>query len=174
MRKKLGKIDNERATFSGIFNRFGRKSGYKGGFKLTILLSNIKSCDDIKDIKKGDIITDHLWFNFTKRFRKLEEENELQTGDLIKFDARVSGYMKGYEKDYFDYKLSYPSKISKIGHIERFNELSLEEINTLNKESREIKENFNKPHLSSEPVNYFQKNRVEERIEEKKNLDAFF
>lgn len=110
MRKKLKKIENERASFTGEFERFGIKNGYRGPLK-TVLLVNVKD-------RKGKLITDHLWFNLTKGFDNLD----LEEGDIIKFDARVKSYLKGY-KGYrddvykpleYDYKLSYPSKVKKI------------------------------------------------------------
>lgn len=111
MRNKLKEIGNEnRHIFTGEFSRFGVKNGYMGQQK-TILLQNIKN-------EKGELVTDHLWFNYIKGFKKIN----LQKGDIIKFSARVNLYEKGY-KGYrediyvpitYDYKLSYPTNIQKI------------------------------------------------------------
>ena len=110
MRKKLKIINEIRKTFIGQFVRFGTKSGYMG-IERTILLK------DIKDLE-GHIISNHLWFNYTKGFEKIN----LQENDVIKFDARVKEYERGY-KGYkegiykpieLDYKLSHPTKIEKI------------------------------------------------------------
>lgn len=111
MRKELKKMNEERTSFVGVFERFGIKNGFKGPEK-TILLINIKDLN-------GKNITDHLWFNYTKGFQKL---GELKEGDVIQFDARVKKYEKGYKgyrDDVFyppveDYKLSHPSKIIKL------------------------------------------------------------
>ena len=81
------------------------------GIEYTVLLT------DIKDMQ-GNTITDHLWFNLTKGFEKLN----LQENEIIKFDARVKSYMKGhkgYRDDVYkpiekDYKLSHPTRIAKI------------------------------------------------------------
>lgn len=112
MRKKLKqKGFDERHTFTGTFERFGIKRGYKGPVETVLLV-------DIFD-SNGKKMTDHLWFNKTKGFASLD----LKEGDIIQFDARVAacekGY-KGYREDVYapiktDYKLSYPTKISIIG-----------------------------------------------------------
>lgn len=112
MRKELKKIEEERKSFIGTFKRFGMKNGFKGPQKTVLLV-------DIKDTEKKEV-ADHLWFNYTKGFEKLGELNE---GDVIRFDARVKKYEKGYKgyrDDVFnapirtDYKLSHPSKIIKL------------------------------------------------------------
>jgi hypothetical protein len=89
-RTRLEPLLGERKRFSGIFVRKGRKRAYKGwgtlgdGYDATVLLEDIR--DD-----QGRIVTDHLWF--------------------VTFNARVDDYIKGHEKDDYDYKLSRPSKI---------------------------------------------------------------
>ena len=80
----------------------------------TVLLVDIKDEFDV-------ILTDHLWFNYTKGFQDL---GKLKPGDQIEFDARVAKYEKGYKgRDEFlqlsrpvetDYHLSYPTKLKKI------------------------------------------------------------
>ena len=110
MRKKLKKMEEIRSTFKGTFVRFGTKNGYKGPEK-TILLKDIKNINN-------QIITKHLWFNFTKGFAKLN----LEEGDIVQFDARVKEYLKGYfgyKDDVYksaeiDYKLSHPTKVKKL------------------------------------------------------------
>ena len=113
MRKKMKKISEDiRATYSGIFKRFGSKNGYKGPVE-TVLLLDVKDSD-------GNIIADHLWFNKTKGFASLN----LQEGDVVQFDARVKEYIKGYFGYDFitqlenpprkDYKLSHPTKLKII------------------------------------------------------------
>lgn len=114
MRNKLKVIDGERRTFYGEFVRLGLKSGYKGTEE-TVLLKNIYDTS-------GQFITDHLWFNLTKSFEKLN----LKPGDKVQFDARVTSYTKGYKgryagilnpskaKEKADFKLSYPNKIIKL------------------------------------------------------------
>ncbi len=115
MRRKLEEKEGVRDTFTGIFERFGLKSGYKGPLE-TVLLTNIKD-------KKGNPICDHLWFNKTKGFSSVEG---LKEGDVLEFDARSVLYEKGY-KGYredvycpieYDYKLSHPSKIHKINQLD--------------------------------------------------------
>lgn len=107
MRTELAKKYNERERFSGIFQNFGIKRGYRHK-ETTVILSQIKD-------SKGNILTDHLWFNYTKEFKKLWHSGKLQTGKIIEFNARVKIYTKGYEKDEFDYNLQYPRKLKIIG-----------------------------------------------------------
>lgn len=117
MRIELKNIgDKERHTFTGEFGRFGEKPAYKSPIPdVTVLLLHVKD-------ETGNIVTDHLWFNYTKGFR----ECDLRFGDIVQFDARVKEYEKGYkgyrdfEDDEFlppvtiDYKLSHPTKIKVI------------------------------------------------------------
>jgi hypothetical protein len=110
MRNSLKDIENIRNIFTGTFVRLGTKNGYMG-IEKTVLLK------DIRD-KDNKIITDHLWFNYTKGFEKAN----LKENDIVQFNARVSVYEKGYcgyKLDVYkpiekDYKLSYPTKIIKI------------------------------------------------------------
>ena len=112
MREKLAEDEDVRMIFTGVFKRFGKKTNnYKGWLETTVLLVNVKN-------EKGEIVTDHLWFNYTKGFRNL---GDLEQGNMIEFHARVKSYLKGYvnRRDYIDereldYKLSHPSKIRKI------------------------------------------------------------
>ena len=100
----------ERHFFSGTFERYGIKSGYKGPTE-TVLLTNIRDED-------GNIVSDHLWFNKTKGFSNAN----MRKGDTVSFEARVSEYQKGYKghkEDIFsnlsyDYKLTYPTKIKNL------------------------------------------------------------
>ena len=108
VRHQLKKIEEYRGTFTGTFQRFGIKNGWHGKKTKTILLTTIKD-------HKGQIITDHLWFNYTKGFQKLN----LREGVCVQFDARVKPYLKGYGGGYeyeygqeIDYKLSHPTKIT--------------------------------------------------------------
>ena len=110
MRKELGRLNGERKTFVGTFERFGTKSGWRGD-EPTVLLTSIRN-------GTGQPICDHLWFALTKGFESLD----LQPGDVVQFDARVKEYVKGYfgwREDVFkpaevDYKLSHPTKARKL------------------------------------------------------------
>jgi len=111
MREKLAHINGKRFTFEGIFERFGIKSSF-GHPKHTLLLR------DVKD-NSGKVVTDHLWFNVGKRFDSLK----LQAGDIVRFDARVKPYVKGYRgyrDDVYDkpvetdYRLSNPTNLRKV------------------------------------------------------------
>ncbi|HEX2869362.1 MAG TPA: hypothetical protein VHO03_20125 [Ignavibacteriales bacterium] len=114
MRDRLRAIDGERQTFIAEFVRFGVKQGYKGKEE-TVLLKKIHD-------SSGNFITDHLWFNLTAGFEKLN----LKEGERIQFDARVRSYTKGYKGrlakilnpsksiEKKDFKLSHPTRILKL------------------------------------------------------------
>lgn len=119
MRDKLAKIEGNRARFEGIFVRFGTKRGYKGYPETTVLLK------DIRSITTGQIMTEHLWFTCGKRLESLN----LKENDVVRFDARVTPYQKGYKgyrgDDYGDYKpietdyrLSFPTNVVKVGQYD--------------------------------------------------------
>jgi hypothetical protein len=108
MRTALKKLDEQRESFQGIFKKYGLKPGFKGTSTETILLVSIRDGNE-------KIICDHLWFNMTKGFEQL---GTLKEGDIIRFEARVKKYKKGYvnrragiDQSSFDYKLSHPTKI---------------------------------------------------------------
>jgi hypothetical protein len=111
MRKALERREDERATFTGTFERYGAKTGWQGRQEKTLLLK------DIMD-SRGAKVCDHLWFNLTVDFAKLR----LQPGDMVQFDARVKSYWKGYEgrrEDVDkpverDYKLSHPTRVVRL------------------------------------------------------------
>lgn len=114
MRKDLQPLNEKRLRFTGIFVRYGTKHGWKGATLTTILLKNIT------DIS-GKQVTDHLWFNLTMEFMKIE--SQLNQGAVIGFDARVKQYTKGYKgcrDDVYDklvevdYRLSHPTNIQII------------------------------------------------------------
>ncbi len=114
MRKALEALgSDERHTFTGVFERFGKKKAFKGGYLTTILLLDIRY--------QGNQVTEHLWFNSTKQFDKAN----LEKGDVVQFDARVEMYEKGYagwrDEDWVDhhpieddYKLARPTKVKVI------------------------------------------------------------
>lgn len=114
MREAFEKIGGgERHTFTGTFVRIGSKGGRT---QLTVLLQDIRLAGGRK------VLTDHAWFNYTDGFKALD----LSKGDVVRFDARVDDYKKGYWGDNpkkiaqlppptVDYKLSRPTKISKTG-----------------------------------------------------------
>ena len=112
-REFLEAMDEFRGKFTGIFERYGTKPGY---YKpdVTILIK------DITD-STGNIVADHLWFNYTKGFKNV---GELNTNDVIEFVARVTPYVKGYVNNKeciddreIDYRLSHPTKIVKLKNV---------------------------------------------------------
>lgn len=116
IREDLGNLTNEkRRKFTGIFVRWGKKSGWRCTLD-TVLLSNII------DVETNKIVSDHLWFNKTKEFERIEKT--LKNGDTVEFIGRVGEYEKGwkgskawkegYGETETDYKIERPTKIKKI------------------------------------------------------------
>lgn len=114
LRAELARLCGVRRRFEGIFVRFGQKSGYKAVLTTILLL-------DVKDVATHKVVCDHLWFTMGKGFESLK----LVKGDVVRFDARVTEYEKGYkgrqgEDDYdckpveIDFRLSYPTKFVKV------------------------------------------------------------
>lgn len=104
MRTKLLELGNaERHLFYGTFSEYGWKKGWKGRWDETVLLLNIRDEND-------ELLTDHLWFNLTQGFAKLD----LKKGDRVCFYGRVHRYYKGYIAKERDYNISYPTKIKKV------------------------------------------------------------
>jgi len=111
MRNQLAKHDGTRKKFRGVFVRFGKKANYQGYTDMTILLTSII------DVETNQVVTDHLWFNYTKGF----EDAGIKEGDVIEFEARIKEYKKGYvnaragiRNRSRDYKLSHPTQIKVI------------------------------------------------------------
>jgi hypothetical protein len=115
MRKQLESREGKRSTYRGRFERFGKKSGYRGPID-TLLLTNIED-------RSGNSVCDHIWFTVGKQFSELV----LQSGDIVQFDARSASYTKGYKgrrDDVYDspiskdFRLSNPTKVSKVYLVE--------------------------------------------------------
>lgn len=110
-REKLEKFEGERIEIIGTFERFGKKNGWCGREEKTVLLINVTDTNN-------NLLCDHIWFNCTKQFEKLD----LKQNDKVKLQARVNEYVKGYfgrrldiyKESGVDYKLSYPTKITKL------------------------------------------------------------
>lgn len=108
MRFKLAQYKYQRRRFEGTFERFGVKAGYKGPLRTLVLLN-------IKDVLTHQEVCDHLWFTVGKQLDKLN----LKENDVIRFDARVTRYVKGYvhrdeDNREVDYRLSFPNKFVKV------------------------------------------------------------
>lgn len=103
MRYKLAKWEGQRRAFTGVFARLGTKTGNFGDWRQTVLLK------DVADVETGEMVTDHLWLNYTRGFMNIEP---LRPGDQVQFVARVEPYYKVAGDDYC---LRYPSKVQKVG-----------------------------------------------------------
>jgi len=111
MRIGLAKQDGERKRFKATFGRLGRRVGYKGYSEETILLK------DVRDLETDKIVTDHVWFAFTKGFQTIALSEDVK----IEFEARVKKYTKGYvntrakiNNQEIDFRLSNPTKIKLV------------------------------------------------------------
>jgi len=108
MRKELQKQEGQRKKFLAVFVKIGSKRNFRGYSEDTILLKNIR------DVESQLIITDHVWFSYTKTFQSIR----LTEGAQLEFEARIKEYKKGYVNSRYkidnrtkDYKLSHPTKI---------------------------------------------------------------
>lgn len=108
MRKVLGSVVGIRKKFRATFSRFGKKTTYHGYSDQTILLLHVT------DLDTQEIVTDHVWFSYTKGFEKVD----LSPGVVVEFEARVKSYRKGYvnrkykiDESRVDYKLCNPTRI---------------------------------------------------------------
>ena len=107
MREKLAKAQNQRMRFKAKVKRFGQKKGWQGEMIQTLLLV------DVVAVRNSEIQTDHIWMTAGKW------SQEIQEGDSISFDARITEYEKGYfgYKDdvfkpiYNDFRLERPTKV---------------------------------------------------------------
>ncbi|MBA7569366.1 hypothetical protein ES708_11105 [subsurface metagenome] len=119
MRSGLEKYNKERHRFIARFERMGSKSAYRGPDIQTVLLV------EVRDFYTEELLTEHLWFNYTKAFHTLHRNGKLNPGDIISFDARVKTYLKGYRgrrNDFYedfspiavDFHLTYPTRIERI------------------------------------------------------------
>ncbi len=99
-----------RHVFIGRFERVGYKKSYRY-CRPTLLLTHVALAET------GELITDHLWLNYTKGFLDL---GELLTGDLLRFNGRVASYVKGYfgTSQKLDYKVEQPSQVALQAKIE--------------------------------------------------------
>jgi len=114
MREHLKKICDVRTRFEGTFVRFGQKTSFKGPPKVTVLLK------DVRRIGDPEPCADHVWMNLTKDMEKLD----LKEGNKVRFDARVTMYVKGYKGHRrsdeelapieYDYRLSRPTNLTKV------------------------------------------------------------
>lgn len=110
MREKLAVIAGTRTLFRVTFVRFGSKPAYKGAPIKTVLFRDVT--------RRGNVITDHVWFICGVQFERLD----LQAGDVVEFHARVTSYVKGYKgrrEDVWttiekDYRLSNPTGVKKV------------------------------------------------------------
>ena len=82
MRTILKHMAGMRTTFRGTFAKCGHRYGGKH-YCSTILLINITTVE-------GALLTDHVWFDFTRIFERLE----LRQGDIVEFVATISPYWK--------------------------------------------------------------------------------
>ena len=109
VREKLLQLGSQkRYNFTAEYARCGYKVTYRRGLdrdKLapTIMFKNVKI--------NNNLVTDHLWFNYTKGFAEL---GKLIVGDVISFNARVASYEKLGHK--IDYKLERPTKVKLVPH----------------------------------------------------------
>jgi hypothetical protein len=113
MRYELEKIEGQRDTFVAKVEKFCTKPGYKCREEPTILLVDVRRVSDNKQM------TDHIWFSAGKSWI------DLAPGTIVKFDARVDSYVKGYyDNRQIDYRLKHPTKVSILNDPRRVDDKS--------------------------------------------------
>lgn len=115
MRKKLQEMgSNQRHTFTAKYGTIGYKRTFSSidsvHYQPTIMFKDVEF--------EGKTITDHLWFNYTKGFAKLQK---LHDGDVVQFDGRISAYTKKGSK--LDYDIERPTKIKLLNRKPEANTL---------------------------------------------------
>lgn len=115
MRKKLQAMgSNQRYTFIAKYGTIGYKRTFSSidsvHYQPTIMFKDVEF--------EGKAITDHLWFNYTKGFAKLQK---LHDGDIVQFDGRISAYTKKGSK--LDYDIERPTKIKLLNRKPEANTL---------------------------------------------------
>lgn len=122
MREELKKRDGRRGTFTAEFSRYGtagvRIPGYGRFSRPRLIQVTTLLFRELKD-STGFVVTDHLWFKTCKAWEALG----LRPGDIVKFDARVVPYQKGYQGSRdgegsgakMDYKLAFPTNAKLMG-----------------------------------------------------------
>jgi hypothetical protein len=111
MRKELAKMEGARMRFTAIIARLGKKNNFKGAPSETVLFTDVRN-------EQGELMTQHVWFTVGKQLSCVYDN----VGKRVSFDARVSGYVKGF-KGYgleilkpkeADFKLSNPTNVAVI------------------------------------------------------------
>lgn len=115
MRKKLQEMgSDQRHTFIAKYGTIGYKRTFSSidsvHYQPTIMFKDVEF--------EGETITDHLWFNYTKGFAKLQK---LHDGDVVQFDGRISAYTKKGSK--VDYDIERPTKIKLLNRKPEANTL---------------------------------------------------
>lgn len=111
VRKEMQKRLGERGAFTATFVRWGSKEGWTGPQK-TMLVQYVRD-------QAGKLVADHLWFTCGKWTDQL---GDIQAGDTLAFDARITEYEKGYKGRRWgvdkpistDYRLSNPTKARRL------------------------------------------------------------
>lgn len=109
MKKRVKKITKERKNFSGIFEGHFIENDFFGNQIKKIVFSNITDFN-------GNLIKNKQEFIYSNDFIK----NDLQIGDTVLFDARITQKTKGYigsrkniDDDNLEITLMRPTKIIK-------------------------------------------------------------
>lgn len=113
----LAARNNQRITVTGVFERYGVKTGYVGNKITTVKLM------DVRCVQTGIQLADHNWFTCGKRWKDL---GPLTKGDVICLTGRVKPYVKGYKgrrKNVYkpistSHKIANPTNIYKVPNIQ--------------------------------------------------------
>ena len=107
-RERGEKREGERMRLRATFEREGTKPGWKGKQPIVTVLFR-----DVRVVASGRLATDHLWFTKGKTWAELA----LEAGDVVEFDARVTGYIEGHQgrrEEELGGAWSHPTKVKVV------------------------------------------------------------
>ncbi len=133
MRTTLQGLVGSKRQFIAVFEEYGIFIG-KDIVGRTIRLSSLSD-------SSGRELATHVWINYTGGF---DVAGEFEKGDIVTFEARIRGYMKGYcweeidkrlqSSPSMDYFLAFPRNVQRIGKREQ--NISIEPQSSKRKERR--------------------------------------
>ena len=115
MREQLQQVSGQTRRFTAVVGRPGTVTTSRRS-DVTLLLEDLRFASD------GGLSADHIWC------KDGGWSSRLRPGDLIRFDARVVRYLKGYRSDdpvrrsespvLVDYRLEQPLRVVALGRVD--------------------------------------------------------
>ncbi len=111
MRERLQQLEGQRVRVQGTFVRYGVRPKFQP-LERTLVLNGIR------DAETDLVLSDHLWFRFTKAFEQL---GELEQGMRLELEGTVTQYQREpyrgtrrvtrVPESLLDYRISRPGNI---------------------------------------------------------------